>query len=155
MDADAGTMWLTREKVRQAELMLVHQAASLGAMETRASNMLALISAGVVALGAAAFREEFRAAAVVAGGCLWLAGVMLLVALRPRFWGAPGQKPADLDAFRAHGEEALLQAIADAAASSAQRNGPRLDALGAAIGRASLLLVLAVPAAILATQVAK
>lgn len=139
--------WLGKEMLRQGELRLASQAASLTSMESRATNLLAFCGAALIALGAAVVTAGCLRG-VAAGGTavlIFAAAAHLLLGLKPVAWGVAGLQPAELRGWDdARRQDAALRVWAKVLDKTINRNKMRLDDLGRRLWNA-VRLVLAAP----------
>lgn len=104
--------WLAREALRQSESRLAGQAASLQAMETRATSLLTWSVTLGMALVAAMTDERFLWPAVGGAAVAFLTAATVIVALWPRAWFAGGHRPTALDKLGHTTELAYLEQMA-------------------------------------------
>lgn len=150
-------VWLGKEMLRQAELRLQAQAAALAALEGRAGGLLAICGPGILAVGAAIVTRTspaWFAGALVTGGLLFIAAAILVVFLWPQDWGVVGIDPKHMAVYAECEENDCLAAMAESLSDSVGPNARRLRRLGAAVKLATVLLLLAGPAGLLASQCA-
>ena len=92
--------WLAREGIRQGELRLAAQVASIQAMEARASSLLTWAVTIATALGAAVADSRYQAPAVCALVPAAAAAFECAIAMWPRAWDsslpAAGHAPPPL-----------------------------------------------------------
>lgn len=120
--------WLAKEAVRQAELHLAAQAASITAMESRATSILGWSVAGVFVLGSGALSGQFRAPAAVAAALLFISAVLCVTGLWPRMWGVSGHAaPLDIMHSSADTELNFLEQLAEKYHVTIEHNNKRLD----------------------------
>lgn len=149
-----GEAFRPKEAMRQVELRLGAQAATLAAYEARAIAIIGWSMAGITAGGAAVLSSAVPpllgfAAAVLVSGLAFAASSAALVLLPRRAWGVQGHRPDDV--LRGHGEtEAdLLTWLAEGSAAAAADNTKAINACAYAMRMAVGGLLLA-PAAALA-----
>lgn len=142
--ANSGDLryWLAKEGVRQGELRLAGQTASITAMEARASSILAWAVTIGIALAAATLDPRYRAAAGASLVPALAAAVCCVWALWPRRWDAAGYRHSELERFGYGTELEYLEAIAQGIEQSAERNSKRLRRFALALRAAWICLAL-------------
>lgn len=134
--------WLAKEGVRQGELRLAGQTASITAMETRASSILAWSVTIGIALAAATLDPRYRVSAGSAVVPAIAAAICCVWALWPRRWDAPGHRYSELERFDYGTELEYLEAIAQGAEQAAEGNDRRLRSFSLALRAAWVFLSL-------------
>jgi uncharacterized membrane protein YhaH (DUF805 family) len=139
---DTLRLWQAREAIRQAELRLASQAASLQAFEARSTAALGWVAAGITAIGGAALAtlsigHQFQALAIsVAAIPLAISAFYALKVLWPKSWNVVGFDPDWLMNPRYESELEQTEAMALTYAESIKANGAFLNIAGAAMRRA-------------------
>jgi hypothetical protein len=144
--------WLAKEAMRQSEARLVGQAASLQAMETRATSLLTWSVTVSMALVAAATTERFFWPAIGAAAFALCTAALAILALWPRRWFTGGHRPSALDKLGHTTELGFLEQMAMGNEAAADLNEERLRRFAGLIRLCWISLALApvVAAAILA-----
>jgi len=109
---DEMRLWLATEAKRQGEARLIAQAASISALEMRATAILAWSVASVLALSAAASQGHLTTVALAAGPLLLLSALMCVAGLWPQDWHPPGYDFGSLQSMSAASELQLVEQIA-------------------------------------------
>lgn len=127
-----GTLryWAAKEAIRHGELHLTSQAASLSAMESRATSILGWAITGVFALGALSTTGLYRAAAGFAAVLLFVSAVSCVVGLFPRNWAVAGMLPAQVRNSGQKTELEVLEHLGKGYDEAIQRNNIRLGSFG-------------------------
>jgi hypothetical protein len=146
--------WLAKEALRQGELRLAGQAATLQAMETRATSLLTWSVTLGIALVAAATDQRFRFAAAAALAVAMCAAIASVWAMWPRRWLIAGQRYSDMEHRNLTSELEHLEAMAQGAEAAAEDNERRIRRFATALRCAWVSLVAAPAAAALAAVVA-
>lgn len=127
---DTLRFWLAKEAIRHGETHLTAQAASLSAMEARATSILGWAVTGVFALGALATTGQYRAAAGFAAAVLSIAAVFCIVGLWPRGWAVAGLHPAQIRNSGKDTELGVLEYVALCYEAAIDLNVSRLKGFG-------------------------
>lgn len=118
--------WLAKEAMRQSEVRLAGQAASLQAMETRATSLLTWSVTLSVALVAAASTERFFWPATAGAVFALCTAAMAILALWPRSWFSGGHRPSVLEKLGHDTELGFLEQMAMGNEAAADSNEERL-----------------------------
>lgn len=127
---DTLRLWAAKESMRHGELHLASQAASLTAMEGRATSILGWAVAGVFGLGALSTTGSYRAAASLAAFSLFVSAFSCVVGLWPQDWAVAGMLPKQLRNSGQNSELEILEYIAKGYDEAISLNSGRLESLG-------------------------
>ena len=127
-----GTLryWAAKEAIRHGELHLTAQAASLSAMEARATSILGWAITGVFALGAVSTTGLYRAAAGFAAAFLFMSALSCVFGLFPRNWAVAGMLPEQVRRSGQETELEVLEHLGKGYDEAIQRNNVRLRSFG-------------------------
>lgn len=119
-------LWLATESRRQAELRLASQAATLSAVEARATSLLSWSSGAALAMVAVISQGRLVAPALMVAAAMLSAAICCIVALWPRPWCAPGYDFDQLQAPNFSSELEIAEWTAAGYATGIQANLARL-----------------------------
>lgn len=138
--------WLAKEAVRQGEARLNAQNAVRTALEARATAITGWAAVGFLATIGAGFAAKDTATtlgAITAGGCLFMAGAMGIIAARPRVWSLVGYEPDPVLALsdRLGTELEALESISGGLADGVRVNNRRISRMAFTLRWAGWLLL--------------
>ncbi len=148
-------LWLAREAVRQGELRLAAQTANLGALEARATSLLAWSTAALLAGAAWGVRGAHLGLLVAPGLGLLATTLLCAAALRPRPWHGPGFTLSEMQARPAGSELEHLEWTAAGYESAAAENYLVAKRFSWLLRRAWLAFVAAAAAGVLGAAVSR
>ena len=141
-DGTSLRYWLAVEGMRQAELRLAAQTASIEAMESRATSILTWSVTIALALAAAILDPRYRIPATAALVPALLAAGCCTMALWPRAWDAAGHRLSDMTRRDYGTELEHREAIGSGLDAAAEENHRRLMRFARRLKGAWCMLIL-------------
>lgn len=138
--------WLAKEGLRQGEVRIGAQNGVRTALEARATAITGWAAVGFLAISGASFTAKEPPAvwgATVAAAMLFAAGVVCILAARPRNWSMLGYSPDVIMEMQARFATELeaLESMCGGLADGMKVNNRRLDRMGSALRWGGWLLI--------------